>query len=191
MKKYLLMIGLVLFVVTISCGSKNSAGNYRETVIALDENLIESAIDMLPEVLDFSDAYKKGLSEAELESPDFNENFYSALGKDKNIVSLAMDNGFESGEHFVDVYNNIVYAYVSIIRDLTDFSNQMIELKFQIEQERDAIEAQLKMTNVNTVVLYEMRETVGYKETVYNNILLVYKYKDKISEIEKSRDGKK
>jgi hypothetical protein len=181
----ILASGLIFLACAQEQKEKSSDGIGQNDIIYLKEEQVSNFVNMLPEVLKFSDLYYSRLSKEEKEAADANDKFFKALERDRGIKAILPVYHFSSPQEMIRVYKNIVLEYTTITRDFTNYSRDFENMRMTIDSYRSNYITGLQdklLSDEDKKLLESRLRELERDVTRLSNIVLVRKYEKKIDD---------
>ncbi len=174
---------LFLFLSCASATEEKDGGIRDKDIVLLTEEKVSNFVNVLPEILSFSEKYNSTLSQKEKEDPDANKKFFEAIRKSKKMQKIALNNNFNSIDELITVYKNVVIGYMSIKIDFTNFIVDISNYSKMIEDGLIRISNDFKENKIKEEELKEGVEKLNRDKLILSNVIIIKKYENQIDEI--------
>jgi hypothetical protein len=155
MRRWIILSTALFFLSFSACGNKSDAGGISgEDARLITGTQVSNFLVVLPTVLDYASEYQSRLSEAEKNSSDANDLYFRSLKKSEKVKAACLVNQFKNIDDFLSVYKNVVLAYTTIKKDLTNYQSDFSQLKELVNQKGTPSD-KIRVENIETVKNFE------------------------------------
>jgi hypothetical protein len=180
MNKNLIAAGLIALALLTGCPEAPDRIS-GQNIIFLGDADMQSLIKTIPDILVFSEKYHSKLREDKINEETYLEDYFQAMMKSKSLRKTALENGFQSMEHFMDVF--IAYNLA------VEFSPEAEVFETEMENNKAFLRDQIKElnnTDTNSLSAAELdvyhfkKSELENKRRLYANIHFIQQYLPRI-----------
>ncbi len=184
MRKLLLSISILSLFLLSACPEKPQKITGRD-IIYISSVDVQYFLNVLPDILVFVRQYQSGLSREDMESADYNENYFQALIKQDKLMKKILASGFENTDHFLDVYISVFMAYELQPENTSNFDQNMNDFRISIKRQMQEVEELQKSTleEYEQKILSEKKKTLENQKKLFANIYFLQPYMPQIQAI--------